>query len=488
MAPAQVDFVPLIPTIVVTVTALAVLLLGLWLRGEQGIWLAAVSIAGLVAALVFLLGLAGPAVSERRAAFDGMIVADNLSTFFGAVALVIAILTILLSEHVLLIERFSQGEYYALVLLTTVGMLVLTAATDLIVLILGLEILSISLYVLTGFARGRLGSEEAALKYFLLGAFALGFLVYGSALVYGATGTTTFGQIANVLRAPGASSPLLLIGLGLLLVGFGFKLSFVPFHMWTPDVYEGAPSAVTGFMAVGTKAAVFGSLLRILTEAFPALRAEWAAVLWLLAILTMILGNFAAIAQRNVKRMLAYSSIAQAGYIVLAVIAADPLGRAGVMFYVLAYTFMNLGAFAVVVAVADRGDVGTTLDHYVGLARRSPILALAMGVFMLSLAGVPPTAGFMAKLFVFTAAVRAGYVDLAIIGVLTSAVATFYYLRVIVAMYMSAPAEEPAPAPALRVPGPLLALLVIALVATFGLGIFPAVTGDLVGGTLALAK
>jgi NADH-quinone oxidoreductase subunit N len=270
------------------------------------------------------------------------------------------------------------------------------------------------------------------------------------------------------------ATPLLLVGVGLLLVGFAFKLSFVPFHMWTPDVYEGAPTAVTAFMSVGTKAAVFGALLRLVTEALPAVRPGWASVLWALALLTMILGNVAAITQRNVKRMLAYSSIAQAGYILVALVAADRLGISGVLFYVAAYAFMSLGAFAVVVAVSREGDRRVEVSDYAGLGSSNPLLAAAMTLFMLSLAGVPPTAGFLAKLYVFTAAIQAGYADLAVVGALTSAVATFYYLWVVVQMYMRPPSAELKLQP-IRVPASLVAMLAVAAFFTLQLGILPSV-------------
>jgi NADH-quinone oxidoreductase subunit N len=307
-------------------------------------------------------------------------------------------------------------------------------------------------------------------------------LVYGSALMYGATGSTQFGAIAKALQnSDTLHNPLLLIASALILVGFAFKLSFVPFHMWTPDVYEGAPTSVTAFMAVGTKAAVFAALLRILTEALPGLRPDWQNVLWTLAILSMVLGNVAAVIQRNVKRMLAYSSIAQAGYMLVAVVAANQLGKSALMFYVAAYAVMNLGAFAVIQVLSGKDDEMTNLSSFAGLATRNPLLAAAMAIFMLSLAGIPPTAGFMAKLYVFSAAVQGGYSDLAIIGVLTSAVATFYYLKLIVAMYMR-PSEDGALA--IRVPASLGLVLVVAVLLTIQMGVLPSFPLSLAAATL----
>ncbi len=474
-----VDLGVVAPIVVAAVTAMVLMVLSAALSPRRSGILAGVALVGLAIALVADLGLWG----ASRAAFHDAAVADNLFVYFGAVAIAVAFLTVLLSAGYLSREQLVPGEYYALVLFATVGSLVLVAARDLIVVLLGLEVLSLSLYVLAGYARGRLTSEEAALKYFLLGAFSFGFLVYGSALIFGATGTTDYGRMAAALAKAGPT-PLLYVGLGLLLVGFAFKLSFVPFHMWTPDVYEGAPTTVTAFMSVGTKAAVFGALLRLLAEALPAARPGWAPILWALALLTMVFGNVAAIAQRNVKRMLAYSSIAQAGYILVALVSADRLGVSGVFFYVAAYAFMNLGAFAVVVALAQPGDRGMQIADYAGLGTRSPWLAAAMTLFMLSLAGVPPTAGFLAKLYVFSAAIQAGYADLAIVGVLTSAAAVSYYLWLVVQMYMRPPTPELKLQP-IRVPAALLATLLVAAFFTLELGILPALPLDAAQASLA---
>ncbi|MBX6771476.1 MAG: NADH-quinone oxidoreductase subunit N [Chloroflexi bacterium] len=466
--PPPVDLAAILPLIVVALTAMVVLIVGLFVRREQSAVLAAIALIGTIVALFAALALWG----SDRSAFGNAVAADSVFVFFGAVCLAIVALTVVLSAEFVAREGFSAGEYYALLLFTGAGMLVLASARDLIVLLIGLEILSLSLYVLAGFARERLTSEEAAIKYFLLGSFALSFLVYGTALMYGATGSTQFQAIAAALQKPNLlGNPLLLGAGGLILVGLAFKLSLVPFHMWTPDVYEGAPTAVTAFMAVGTKAAVFAALLRLLSEALPSLRADWANILWGIAILSMILGNVAAVTQRNAKRMLAYSSIAQAGYMLIAVVAGGTAGRNALMFYVAAYAVMNLGAFAVIQAISGARDEATDVASFDGLGRRSPLLAGAMAVFMLSLAGVPPTAGFMAKLYVFSAAIQGGYLDLAIVGVLTSAVATFYYLRLIVAMYMR-PCADSAPA-AVPLPASLTVAVVAALILTLQMGILP---------------
>src|SRR5579884_1801330 len=459
--------VAILPLIIVSVTAMVVLIVGLFVRHEQSPVLAAISLVGVALAFVATIALWG----QDRSAYGGSIVVDSYFVFFGAVCLGIVALTIVLSSEFVSREGFSAGEYYTLLLFTGAGMLILVSSRDLIILLIGLEVLSISLYILAGFARDRLTSEEAAIKYFLLGAFSLSFLVYGTALMYGATGSTQFAAVASAIQNGALlHSPLLLAACGLILVGFAFKLSLVPFHMWTPDVYEGAPTSVTAFMSVGTKAAVFAALLRLLAEALPSLQNEWANILWGLAVLSMILGNFAAVTQRNVKRMLAYSSVAQAGYMLIGVVASGAAGRNALLFYIAAYAVTNLGAFAVVQGLSGKLDEDTTLVAFEGLASRSPILAGAMAIFMLSLAGVPLTAGFMAKLYVFSAAIQGGYLDLAIIGVLTSAVATFYYLKLIVAMYMR-PAGEGAVA--IRVPASLALIVVVAVILTIQMGIIP---------------
>ncbi|HEY3078424.1 MAG TPA: NADH-quinone oxidoreductase subunit N [Chloroflexota bacterium] len=469
--PPVVDLGALGPSLILTLAAILVLLLGL-LVGERGRGLlVGVSLVGIVAGLVAAVVGARPGAVSA----NDMLVLDGFAAFFGGIILIVAAITLVLAGDYIARHTVSLGEFYALLLFCCAGMMLVVGAADLIMILLGIEILSIALYVLSGFTRGRASAEEAAMKYFLLGAFSLSFLIFGTAFVFGVTRSTRLSLIAVAL-APSApvallDNPLLLGGVGLILVGFAFKLSVVPFHMWTPDAYEGAPTPITAFMSVATKAAVFAALLRFLTFAVPSLRPEWSAVLWALAVLTMVIGNTAAVVQTRVKRMLAYSSIAQAGYILVGVIAGDAFGGPAVMFYLLAYAFMNVGAFAVLMALGEPGDADPEIADLNGLAARQPLLALAMTVFMLSLAGIPLTAGFMAKLYVFTSGVRAGYVDLVVVGVLTSALATFYYLSIIVAMYMR-PAEGAALP--LRVSGALSALLVVLVVATIALGVLPA--------------
>jgi NADH-quinone oxidoreductase subunit N len=472
LLPASVDLAVAAPAEIVTLTALILMILSAVAPNRRGI-LATVAIVGLAVALAAQIGLAG----GNRESFGGSLVADGLSVFFGVLALVVAGLAVLISHDFLRKSGLPAGEFYALVLFSTVGSLVLAGARDLIVVLLGIEILSLGFYVLAGYLRDLERSEESALKYFLLGAFAFGFLVYGTALMFGATGSTRFAVIAAALAKSGPTT-LALAGAALLLVGFSFKLSFVPFHMWTPDVYEGAPSAVTGYMSVAVKIAGFSVLLRLLVEALPAFRPQYAPALAALAILTMVLGNVAAIRQKNLKRMLAYSSIGQAGYVLVALVAADRLGVSGVLFYVAAYAAMNLGAFAVVVAIAGADDSATSLADYSGLAVRSPWLAAALSLFLLSLAGIPPTAGFVGKLYVFSAAIDSGYAGLAIIGVLTSAAATFFYIGVIARMYMRSTDGSAVSAKGLRVAPALLVAVAIAAFFTLQLGVLPSLPLD----------
>ena len=458
----------MLPFLVITGTGLLVLVLDPLMAPKRRDRLPLVSLGGVVAAAAILILRWG----QTEIAFGGMLAADGFAAFCNLLFLLVAGLTLLISIAYIRHTGLEHGEYSALLLFSTLGMMIMASSLDLMTIFLGLETLSISLYILAGFLRGQLKSNEAALKYLLLGAFASGFVLYGIALVYGATGSINLRQVAQVVALGQVTNPtLLVIGMGLLIVGFGFKVAAVPFHMWAPDVYEGAPTSVTAFMIAGTKAAAFAAFLRILMTALPALQPDWSRVLWVLAVLTMTVGNVVAIAQTNIKRMLAYSSIAHAGYILVALATGTKLGSGGILFYLAAYIFMNLGAFAVIVALAGREDERLNIDDYAGLGLSRPGLGAAMAVFMFSLAGVPPTAGFMGKLYVFSAAVQANYIGLAIIGVANSVVSAFYYLRLTVVMYMSSKQSEPVsgqrPAPALT-----LAVL-IAIGGTLLLGLFP---------------
>ncbi len=381
----------------------------------------------------------------RRSLFGGMFVHDGLTAFFTVLFCAIALVSVLISWDYVKRLRLPAAEYYALLLCATLGMVVMAASNDLITVFLGLELMSLALYVMVGSRRGQLESNEAALKYFLLGAFASGFLLYGIALLYGATGSTNLRSIAAFMAdSPLEGSPLFLAGALLLLVGFGFKVAAVPFHMWTPDAYEGAPTSVTAFMSAGAKAAGFAALLRVAGTVFAVADIDWRPILTWLAIATMTVGNVSALLQTNVKRMLAYSSIAHAGYVLVAFAAGGTDGASSAVFYLAVYSFMNLGAFGILALLGREQDERVLISDLAGLGFRHPLLGLAMTVFMISLGGIPPTAGFMAKIYVFGAALDAGLLPLVIVGVLNSVVSVFYYLRITVAMYMT---EEPAGGP-----------------------------------------
>jgi NADH-quinone oxidoreductase subunit N len=380
----------------------------------------------------------------RRSLFGGMFVHDGFSVFFTLLFCSIAAVSVLVSWNYVKRLGLRATEYYALLLSATLGMIVMAASNDLITVFLGLELMSISLYVLVGFRRGQLESNEAALKYFLLGAFASGFLLYGIALVYGATGSTNLRAIAAFMAdSPMLQNPLFVTGGLLLLVGFGFKVAAVPFHMWAPDAYEGAPTSVTGFMSAGAKAAGFAAILRVSMSALAEVQGDWRPILSWIAILTMTLGNVTALLQTNVKRMLAYSSIAHAGYVLVALAAGGPQGTSAAVFYLVIYAVTSLGAFGVLALLGRGQDERVLISDLSGLGFRHPVLGLAMTVFMLSLGGIPPTAGFMGKVYIFGAALDQHLVSLVIVGVLNSVVSIFYYLRITVAMYMDEPSGEP---------------------------------------------
>jgi len=434
--------------------------------------MAFVGLGGVVIALIAAVLLWG----SDTTGFQGMAILDNL-TLFGTLVIGYATGLVLL-QSIDYIKRRSMesGEFYILVLFSAAGMAIMAGANDLIVVFLGLETMSLALYVLAGFFRTEIQAGEASMKYFLLGAFASGFFLYGIALIYGATGSTNLDKIGAAVRAGAGKDPLLLIGFALLLVGFGFKISAVPFHMWTADVYEGAPTSVTAFIATGSKAAAFTALLRVLLASLRPLQGEWVWLFWVLAVLSMTLGNVVALAQQNLKRMLAYSSIAHVGYMLVGIVAGGGLGGGSVLFYLLVYTFTTAGAFGVILLLERGGHEAVGVADTAGLAARSPLAALALTLFLLSLVGIPPTAGFVGKFYLFGAAVRGGYIWLAVIGVLNSAAAAYYYLRVVVNMYM----REPEGVPAVVMPSFAGGLaVVVALWGIIQLGVFPAPLFDL---------
>jgi NADH-quinone oxidoreductase subunit N len=461
------------PALALSVTAAIVALLDLLPPRDRKDHLGYVGLAGVVVSLIVTLRMWG---ADTRA-FRGMVAIDGYVLFFDLIIGYATGLVLLLSMDYIRRQGMESGEFYLLVLLAAVGMMLMAAATDLIVIFLALETMSLALYVLAGFFRSRIEAGEASMKYFLLGAFASGFFLYGIALVFGATGSTNLMRIAAAIAAGAGRDPLLVIGAGLLVVGFGFKISAVPFHLWTADVYEGAPTAITAFIATGSKAAAFAALIRVLASSARAPQLDWADLVWVLAVLSMTVGNVIAIAQQNVKRMLAYSSIAHVGYMLIGVVAGGSLGNGSVLFYLLVYTFTTAGAFGTILLLERDGREAVGLSDYAGLAVRHPLMALALSIFLLSLVGIPPTAGFVGKFYLFGAAVRAGYVWLAVIGALNSAAAAYYYLRVIVYMYMREPETGSATVAVPSFAGSLA--LIVALWGVVQLGVLPAPFLDL---------
>jgi NADH-quinone oxidoreductase subunit N len=436
------DLYTILPIILLVAWACVLLLVDLFIPKERKGWTALLAAVGLAGALGVSVAQAG----LQRSAFGGMVQLDGFSSFLDVLFLASGLFAVAIAYGYLKRMNLERGEFYTLILFSLSGMLLMAQAADLIVVFLALELLSIPLYVLAAFARPRSESEEAGIKYFLLGAFATGFVVYGISLVFGATGHTSLAGIVSAISFPdpaiGAYKPLLLtVGAALILVGFSFKVAAVPFHMWTPDVYQGAPTPVTGFMAVGAKAAGFAALLRIFVTALPSLGEHLVPVLWALAALTMVVGNVVAISQSNIKRLLAYSSIAHAGYILMAFVSfGDPRNGpnavASALFYLVTYAITSFGAWAVVIALEKQEGKGLEISDFAGLGKKRPLLAAAMTVFMLSLTGMPPTLGLVGKFYLFRTAIQGGFIGLAVIGVLTSLISAYYYLRVVVTMYM----------------------------------------------------
>jgi NADH-quinone oxidoreductase subunit N len=492
--PSDINFWLVMPEVIVCVFAVVVMLIDAFARSEQRWLTGATSLVALVLAGVssIWLWIAWPGPNE---AFNGMIVLDELRLGFTLVVLIVAILTLLISMVWVEGEALPAGEFHSLLLFATAGMMLMASGNDLVIIFLGLEILSIATYVMAGFRRTDVRANESSLKYFILGSFSSAFLLYGIALTYGATsiaglpGTTNITQIAN--RIPEAQyPPLLFAGAAMMVVGFGFKVATAPFHVWTPDVYEGAPTPVTAFMAAGPKAAGFASFLRVFVFGFPFaiattertiganIHGAWVDTLVVLSILSMTVGNVAAIVQNNVKRMLAYSSIAHAGYALVGFVAAGAASNvaqrnsaiAAVTFYLLTYAVMNIGAFSVVQLIARAGDRRTEFEDYNGIGFQSPALAFALSLFLLSLFGMPLTAGFIGKVMVFRAAIDQGYYALVVIGVLNTAISAYYYLRLIILMFFR---ERTTAWTAPPIPASIALALVLTVLGVFYLGLFP---------------
>jgi NADH-quinone oxidoreductase subunit N len=460
--------IPLLPAVQVLITALVVMLLDLFLsEKEKGLlaWISLLGIALCTGETLFLWG-------SHEGAFGESYYLDNFALFFTLIFLGIAILTILSSIHYVKAAQIHEGEFYSMVLFATFGMILMAAGNDLMIFFLGLETMSLAVYVLTGIQRNSSRSAEAAMKYFLTGAFATGFLLYGIALIYGATGSTNLNEISTYLLEPAGDWPYYLVGGALLLLtGFAFKVGAVPFHFWIPDVYEGAPTPITGLMSVGVKAAAFAAWARIALHKLSPLDADWVFPVAVLAVATMTLGNLLALTQSSVKRMLAYSSIAHAGYLLIGLAVGEEWGGMPLLFYLLTYGFMTAGAFAVVTALSEGETARENYSDFAGLGFKRPFLAFTMALFMLSLAGFPPLAGFTGKFYIFRSAVLSGQTVLAIIGVLNSLLSVVYYLRVIVAMYMQ---EGGAPGKSFS-QSPFLYIAVgLAMAGTLYLGILPA--------------
>ncbi len=463
----SVNFLPLAPALVAGITVILLMLGDLIVPARLKSWLGLVALLGLGAAGYSVVAL----WNQNGTAFNNSVSADNYGLFLSLVILFAAALSVLLSLDFIQARGLEVGEYLALLVAAASGMVLMALANDLIVIFLALEIFSLALYLLSAFLKKNNASLEAGMKYFLLGAFSSAFFLYGIAFVFGATGSTNLVKIASALGQPGAgTNSLLLIGAGLLLVGFGFKVALVPFQWWTPDVYEGAPTPITAFMSVATKTAAFAAFFRAFLVAMPLTAWDWRVVVAALAVLTMFVGNIAALVQTNIKRMLAYSSIAHAGYILIALVAGGTDGTAAALFYLLAYTLMNLGAFGVVIALGEGDRERVNFADLAGVAAQRPLLAAALAVCLLSLAGFPPFAGFVGKFFVFSAAFSHGWTWLAIVGVLNSLISVYFYLGPVVRMYMSAPATGWGGA---RTPALVGVAVAIAVIGTIVLGLAP---------------
>ena len=478
------DYMAVLPQIVLVSTALIVLMMGVFKRLVNGSAVGCTALAGSIIAFVCTLFIGHH--GRPSSAFAGMVLHDGFSFFLTGVICIIIILTILVSmNYGKFFESIRSGEYYSLVLFAGAGMVFMAVAGNLILLFVALETMSIAIYALTGFHKDQLKSGEAAFKYFLLGAFGSAFLLFGFAFVYGATGSLDIVKIAGFIKTHPRILNLkfLVAGFVLMISGFGFKISMVPFHMWTPDTYEGAPTSITGFMATGVKAAAFAALIRAILVPLAPMQHSWVPIMWVATFLTMTVGNIIALAQENIKRMLAYSSIAHAGYILLGFVAGTGLAQAGMLYYLLVYAFMNIGAFAVVALLCKKGEEFNNISDFAGLGFKYPVIGLVMSVFLFSLAGLPPTGGFMGKFYLFTEALRSGYVWLVLAAGVNSVVSIYYYLRVIVTMYFKPEPEGNAVVISSISPGIVIALAAAAT-AVLVLGIFPSYFFSLAGNSI----
>ena len=467
MPPAE-DILRILPEIILAGTATILMVLVPLIKNKLSTLYGNVSIAAMLAAIAAAVyGASIPGM-----AFSNLLVVDHYATFFRVLVLAVGIASVLSSYQFLRRDQVEAGEFHALLLFSLSGQCLMVAANSLIMIFIGLEISSIATYILCGYLRDDKRANESALKYFLLGSFATAFFLYGVALIYGATGSTNILDIRQAL-ASATPPPGAMVGaaMALMFVGLAFKVSGAPFQIWAPDVYQGAPTPVTAFMSAAPKAAAFAIFFRIFMTAFVERGASWEPMVWLCALLSMTVGNFAALLQNNVKRMMAYSSIAHAGYVLVALAAHSEIGTASAMFYLAAYACMNLGVFAVVVHLSGKGERHLSVDDFSGLAQRQPVTAALLTILLLSLVGVPLTAGFSGKFFIFKAALQSNLIWLTVLGLLNSAVAAYYYLRLVVLMYMREPGEvtrDIAP-----LPPTLQVALLLPVIGTFVLGIFP---------------
>ncbi len=466
------EYAALVPIVIVALSAIAAMLAEAFRHEGERMPIAGLGLIGLVGAAI-----ASGSLWNSDAHSLGVVRSDNFALFINLILCVVGVLTMLFSNELIEREHIPPGEYYALTLFAICGMMMMAAATDLLVIFIALEILSLAVYVLTGIRRESAAGAEAAFKYFLLGAFSSAFFLYGVAFAFALSGSTRIDVIGEELSKHASGSPgtVALFALGLLAVGFAFKVSAVPFHMWTPDAYEGAPTIVTAFMSTGVKAAAFAAFVRVFLSTFEPLQAQWIPVLSVIAAATMIVGTVVGVVQTNVKRMLAYSSVAHAGYLLLGIVSANSAGKAAILFYLLAYAVTNLGALGIVALLGSEQSEHDELRDFAGLWRSRPGLAGLMTIFLLSLGGIPPTAGFIGKWYIFSAALQEGHYWLAIIGVLTSVVSVFFYLRIVVMMYMTDGTEVVRP----RVPVAAVVGLALATLAVFYLGILPTRVLDL---------
>ncbi len=435
----DIQLIAILPEIILALLACGLFVAESFIQREKKEQLGYYAIGALALTLLSTIPLWGKEIST----FSGMVVLDSYALFFKTALILISAIIILMSFEYVKIERINLGEYYGVILFATVGMMLMPSANDLLSFYLSLELMSMSLYVLVAFMRKDPKSVESGIKYFLTGVLASGIILYGIAFLYGTSGTTNLGEISVFIKTQEiGSSPSLIMAFILMITGFGFKIAAVPFHMWAPDVYEGAPTPVTAFLSSGSKVAAFSVMLRVFINSFDLNSGSWWQILWIIAVMTMTLGNLVALTQTKLKRMLAYSSIAHAGYLLMGLIAASQIGYAGIMIYLVGYAFMTLGAFTVIVLLCRKNHRGDQISDLAGVARTNPFVGLTFILFALSLIGIPPTAGFVGKLFLFNAAIQGGFYWLAIIGVLNSTVSLYYYFRVVRVMYMDEPAED----------------------------------------------